>query len=244
MNLYFLVEGKTEAKVYPAWLSHLLPTLTRVDNYDDVERNNYFLISAAGYPCIIYDGLPTAIEEIRDNGKYNYLVLCLDADEDTISDRQDEIHECIREKKLELGNTALVIMVQNRCIETWFLGNRKVFLRNPQTQPLLDYTRYYDVADKDPENMGKYKGFATHAKFHEAYLKAIFGARRISYTKRNPGDVLKKEYLEQLQKRIRYKPKQLLTLGHFLKLCDKIKYLTADNCEALRKQPPLAGADE
>lgn len=225
MNLYFLVEGKTEAKVYPAWLSHLLPTLTRVKSYDAVERNNYFLISAQGYPSIIYDSLPSAIEEIRDNGKYNYLVLYLDADEDTISERQDEIHECIREKKLELGNTELVIIVQNRCIETWFLGNRKVFLRHPQTQPLLDYTRYYDVSDNDPEKMGKYKGFATHAQFHHAYLKAIFRARKIRYTKRNPGDVLKEEYLEQLQKRIRDKLGQLPTLGHFLQLCDKI---TAD----------------
>lgn len=222
MNLYFLVEGTTEAKVYPAWLSHLLPTLTRVKSYDKVKQNNYFLISAQGYPSIIYDSLPTAIEEIRDNGKYNYLVLCLDADEDTVSERQDEIHECIREKKLELGNTELVIIVQNRCIETWFLGNRKVFLRNPQTQPLLNYTRYYDVSNNDPENMGKYKGFATHAKFHQAYLKAIFRARRISYTKRNPGDVLKEEYLEQLRQRLRDKPGQLPTLGQFLQLCDKI----------------------
>ena len=30
MNLYFLVEGKTEKKVYPQWLSHLIPGLKQV----------------------------------------------------------------------------------------------------------------------------------------------------------------------------------------------------------------------
>ncbi len=32
MNLYFIVEGKTEQKVYPSWLSYLLPELQRVKN--------------------------------------------------------------------------------------------------------------------------------------------------------------------------------------------------------------------
>jgi hypothetical protein len=42
MNLYFLVEGQsTEKKVYPAWLSHLLPELNRVNNYDEVDTNNF-----------------------------------------------------------------------------------------------------------------------------------------------------------------------------------------------------------
>jgi len=41
MNLYFLVEGThSERKVYPAWLSYLLPELQRVYNYDDVNEKN------------------------------------------------------------------------------------------------------------------------------------------------------------------------------------------------------------
>ena len=42
MNLYFLVEGaQSERKVYPAWLTYLLPELQRVDNCDDVNEKNY-----------------------------------------------------------------------------------------------------------------------------------------------------------------------------------------------------------
>lgn len=70
MNLYFLVEGKsTEKKVYPAWLQHLLPELKQVPNYDEVEKNNYYLFSANGYPSIIYEHLPNAIADIQENGK-------------------------------------------------------------------------------------------------------------------------------------------------------------------------------
>ena len=55
MNLYFLVEGKrTENKVYPAWLKHLLPELQQVKNFDEVDKNNFYLFSANGYPSIIY----------------------------------------------------------------------------------------------------------------------------------------------------------------------------------------------
>ena len=45
MNLYILVEGKnTEKKIYPSWLSYLLPQLKRVNFYDQVDKNSYFLM--------------------------------------------------------------------------------------------------------------------------------------------------------------------------------------------------------
>ena len=53
MNIYFLVEGQsTEPDVYPAWLSFLVPELIRVDNFDEVDRNNYYLFSSCGIPYI------------------------------------------------------------------------------------------------------------------------------------------------------------------------------------------------
>ncbi len=55
MNIYLLVEGHTEADVYPAWIGHLLPELERVDNYDEVEQNNYYLFSSCGIPHIEND---------------------------------------------------------------------------------------------------------------------------------------------------------------------------------------------
>ncbi|MFE1747807.1 hypothetical protein [Coleofasciculus sp. H7-2] len=224
MNLYFLVEGRrTEKKVYPAWLGHLLPELQRVDAYALVNVKNYYLISGEGYPSLIYDFIPRAIEEINLSGKYNYFVVCLDAEENTVADIRNEIDEFIRKESFELGKTKFFIIVQNRCLETWLLGNRKIYSKNPQNQPLLDYIRYYDVSVDDPEFMGKYNEFNTHAQFHGAYLKALFEGKNITYNKRNPGEVLKPYYLNELKARIKAQPPQLNTFKSFINFCDMIK---------------------
>lgn len=222
MNLYFLVEGRrTEKKVYPKWLSYLLPKLTPVKNYDDVNQNNYYLISAEGYPSIIYDSIPASIEEINSSGKYDYFVVCLDADESTVDERKEEIYDFIDEEKLELKKAKMAIIVQNRCFETWFLGNRKIYTRNPPKN-LLQYTRYYDVSVDDPELMGK-SDRKTHASFHLAYLKALFEAKNLTYSKKIPGEVLEEYYFQQLLKRIKDKPEHLRSFSKFIELCEEIK---------------------
>lgn len=223
MNLYFLVEGtQSERKVYPAWLSHLLPELQRVDNYDDVNENNYYLISGEGYPSL-YDYIPRSIEEINLNGKYSYFLVCLDAEENTVAELTREIDEFLSQQKIKLNNAQLVLIFQNRCLESWLLGNRKIYSKNPQNKPLLDYTKYYDVSVNCPENMRRYQNFNTHAQFHGAYLRALFEAKNITYSKKRPGDVLKPFYLEQLLTRIEVQPEQLTTFRQFIAFCNKIK---------------------
>lgn len=224
MNIYFLVEGKrTERKVYPAWLAYLLPELHRVQSYDEVDRNNYYLFSGEGYPSIIYEHIPNAIEDIRSIGKYNYFVVCLDAEESSVNDIREEVDSFLQTEKIEMGNTQMILIVQNRCIETWFLGNRKIYSRNPQSPPLLNYTRYYNVETNCPEKMGKYDNFNTHAQFHEAYLKALFEEKRISYSKRNPGAVLQEYYLQELRKRIEAQTEHLPSFQYFIEFCKMIK---------------------
>lgn len=224
MNLYFLVEGRrSEMKIYPSWLEYLLPNFKRVYNYNEVQENNYYLISAEGYPSIIYDSLPSAIEEIQDQQNYDYLILCLDSDEVTITERKQEINDYLSENqnlKNALGKTQLKIIVQNRCIETWLLGNRKIYTRNPQDKDLLDYTRYYNVADDDPEKMGKYNS-NTHAAFHEKYLKALFKAKNMKYSKEMPRDAQEGYYLEELQRRVT-ETEHLSTLKEFIDFCQMI----------------------
>jgi hypothetical protein len=52
MNVYFLVEGKrTEKKVYPLWLSHLVPELRKMQWYHQVVKNNYCVFSGNGFPA-------------------------------------------------------------------------------------------------------------------------------------------------------------------------------------------------
>ena len=82
MNLFFLVEGRrTESKIYPAWLSYLLPQLQRVKNYRKITQNNYYLIDGGGYPSI-KERIVYYIDEINTinqspiNSNYHHFVIC------------------------------------------------------------------------------------------------------------------------------------------------------------------------
>jgi hypothetical protein len=187
MNLYFIVEGETERKVYPSWLSYLLPELQRVKNPSQAHTNNYYLISGGGYPSL-YEEVEAAVENINISQKYNYLIICTDAEENSVEHMQQEISEYFLENELNIENSQLKIVIQNRCIETWFLGNSKIYSRQPQSQRLLEYNRYYDVSKECPELMGKYES-DVHAHFHEAYLKELFAAKNMQYSKTKPRDV-------------------------------------------------------
>ncbi len=69
MNIYFLVEGQSsEADVYPAWLSYLIPELTRVTYFNEVDHNNYYLFSSNGIPYIEKD-IVNAAMDINDFGR-------------------------------------------------------------------------------------------------------------------------------------------------------------------------------
>jgi hypothetical protein len=224
MNIYFLVEGNsTEKKIYPKWLEYLVPDLVRVKYHDQVENNNYYLISGEGYPRILYDGLENAVDKILEIPKYDYLVICVDADEELVEERTRYIDEFIHKKEINLGKTKVEIIVQNRCIETWLLGNKKIFdSRQPIGRPLLDYVNYYDVSQNDPEEMGKYE-MRNHADFHDEYLREVFRSKNTTYSKKFPNDAKEKYYFEELQKRVRDKPQNLKTFQVFLEFCGKVR---------------------
>jgi hypothetical protein len=114
MNLYFLVEGKTESKLYPKWIKHLIPNLSRISVPSDADKNNYFLISGGGFPHLLHRHLPDSIDDVNSSGNYDYLVLCLDADEQTVSERLEEVNQFIHHESLILANSELKIIVQNR----------------------------------------------------------------------------------------------------------------------------------
>ncbi|MCK4764754.1 MAG: hypothetical protein KAW12_21325 [Candidatus Aminicenantes bacterium] len=220
MNIYFLVEGFTEKKIYPQWLSYLMPGLEQVERFDEVENRNYYIFTAGGYPSILEE-VKNAAENINDCGKYSHLVVCLDADEFTVEERKEEVAKTFRGASFEL-KAELVVIVQNRCFETWFLGNRKVYPRNPQDERLRDYTKFYNVSEKDPEIMEKFPGFNRIAQFHGDYLKRMLGEKNIPYTKKNPRGVRESAYVEALQKRIKDKPGQLETLKTFFSFCESV----------------------
>jgi len=227
MNIYFLVEGRrTEKKVYPRWLSYLVPNLKQVHGFDKVENNNYYLFSSNGYPSII-DDIKNAIDDINYCGKYSYMVVCLDADESTVENRRKEIQKIFQANAQQL-KVEPVIIVQNRCFETWFLGNRKVYPRNPQDRILRKYCSFYNVSKSDPETMPNFTGFGSIAQFHADYLKRMLREKDICYTKKNPGDVGERHYLKSLQKRVMDNPTHLKTLQDFFIFCKSIHSILAD----------------
>ena len=232
MNIYFLVEGKsTEKKIYPKWLEYLIPDLVRVKYHYQVENNNYYLISGERYPRILYDGLENAVDKILEIPKYDYLVICVDADEESVEERIKYIHEFIHMREINLGKTKVEIILQNRCIETWLLGNKKIFdSRQPLGQPLSNYASYYDVSQNNPEEMGKYE-MRNHADFHYEYLKEVFRSKNITYSKKFPNDAKEKYYFEELQKRVQDKPQDLKTFQFFLEFCQKIRNSMMQNAE-------------
>jgi len=145
MNLYFLVEGTTEGLFYPLFIKYFFEgKLNRTEEYGLAKSNDYYLISCDGYPYIFrgsqkpdynVTALKSAILEVNDNPVYDYLIVCLDTDESTIQERQAELDKYIQ-KYADEGvvlneHCQLKLVAQNRCIETWFLGNRKVYSSNP-----------------------------------------------------------------------------------------------------------------
>lgn len=231
MNIYFLVEGNsTEKKIYPKWLEYLIPNLVRVQYYDQVKNNNYYLISGKGYPRILYDGLENAVDKILEAPRYDYLVVCVDADEDSVEERIQYIREFISNKEINLGKTKVEIIIQNRCIETWLLGNKKIFdSRQPLDLPLASYVKYYDVSLYNPEEMGKYE-MRNHANFHYEYLREVFRIKNTTYSKENPRGAKEKYYFEELQKRVRDQPEDLKTFQFFLEFCERVKNIIDSKC--------------
>lgn len=228
MNLYFLVEGRhTERKLYPHWLAHLMPHFVQVPHANDVSRNSYFLFSGQGQPHLLDRALPNAIKEINEIGRFDFLILCIDAEESTVDNLKNEVSARLEEQNEKLStSTSFRLIVQNRCVETWLLGNRKMFPRNPSDNELRKYIDFYNVREKDPERLGVFSGFSTHASFHLAYLQAIFQERNEQYGKKNIGVAADKVFLEELIQRIKDFPDHLPTLQVFLGLIQKIAELT------------------
>ncbi len=245
MNFYFVFEGKTEPIIYKKWFSILLPKLSEVKSYDEVTKNNYHYQSDMGIPNC-YNIVADAIQEINEFPEYDYLVLFLDADALSIDEKREEANEFIQkildkteneyEYKNLPSNCKFHIIVQKVCIETWFLGNRKFFPRQPHNELLKEYINYYDIFKNDPEklasefieddeNQNRIFGYATKALFHESYLREIFKERLKgqAYRKSRPKYVQEEDYLLQLLKRIKEEPSHLKSFQEFIEFCKEVK---------------------
>ncbi|MEQ6119164.1 hypothetical protein [Reichenbachiella sp. MALMAid0571] len=223
MNIYFIVEGRrTEKKVYAAWLNHLLPNLSRVEWAFESENDNYYLFNGNGFPALLHNHLKNSIEEVNEHGNYDYLVIVLDVDESTVDERIIEVNNFVDSNNIKLINSELVIIPQNKCIETWFLGNRKIYKSNPQSSELLQYVKFYNVKEDDPEIMEKFPSFNTHSQFHAEYCKEFLRERNIRYSKNKPNGVVELDYLNNIIER-EQETSHLSSFRIFLDFCSKVK---------------------
>lgn len=221
MNLYFIVEGRrTEYKIYPAWLQQLLPDHQRISVVTEAQRKNYYLAHGQGIPslCRFFQD---AVEELNELGTFNFLIVCLDAEEGTISQAREDLMNSLAKRNLKPQGYEIKVIVQNRCMETWLLGNRKVFQRNPSDATLRSYLAHFDVSQGDPEQMPKLVSDVTHAAFHLDYLKRTMQERNMEYTKVSPNAVTTSDYLDQLILRTQ-ETNHLPTLKDFLDFCAKL----------------------
>ncbi len=167
MNLYFLLEGeKTEVQLYPAWIKFLKPQLQQVDFISQIDVNNFYIFSAGGIPSI-YNHTVNAIKDINANPVFDKLVVCLDSEQMSVQDRIDELNRFIEDSGVKLNNKCdIKYIVHNICIESWFLGNRKIVKRQPQSLKLRQFLTFYNVMTDDPELMQMLEGYRNNADFH------------------------------------------------------------------------------
>lgn len=208
MNAYIIVEGdKTETNVYPAWLSILSPRLQRVENANDATENCYYLFSGAGQPNIFAHTAKSVadVNAINASGMchYDYIMVCLDTEEESRAYIESQIESYMREENVTLDpSTKLMIFEQKVSMETWFLGNRKVYHSQPQDPEYIKYQRYFNVSKGDPEDMGEYDPDKFNkAGFHLKYLRKMLQERRMVYNKNNTQEVEKVTYLNELIRR-------------------------------------------
>jgi hypothetical protein len=221
MNLYFLVEGaSTEIKFYPELVKSIFEDrLIRIQNVQDVNdiENSYYILTGNGYPQIYSHILKNTIEDINQYPHFNYLFVCLDADEMSIEERSIEFREVCEALKREgtvlNENCEIVLIIQNRCIETWFLGNKRFFRRNTSNEDMLNFHFFYNVKTHDPEEMNYDIGYDNHASYHYSYLKHMVKENRRVYSKRNANTVCELTYISQLKERFT-KEKHIGTFGY------------------------------
>ncbi|MCI5226503.1 MAG: hypothetical protein D3918_07545 [Candidatus Electrothrix sp. AX2] len=222
MNVYFLVEGKTEKKVYPKWLAYLAPQLKRVNFPSDVLADNYYLISGGGFPSILDNHLVDSAADVNASGKFDYFVLAIDTDDVSAKEKVEEVEEFIIDHNVVFNDCEVVILPQVVCMETWFLGNQRIYARNPSSAQISAFTSHYNTAQNDPEKMQQPERYSgSIGNYHFQYLKNMLREKNIRYSKTNPQGVTEPYYIDELCGRIKLEPNCLNSLQNFLMFLEK-----------------------
>ncbi len=200
MNVYLVVEGRGEKRVYAHWVPLVNPSLSVVDGIDQVTNNNIFIISGEGYPHY-FDVIENGVYDVANDNNFDRLVIAIDAEDMAYEEKRQEIIGFIEglQTKIEYR-----VIVQNFCLETWALGNKKIFPRNPTTDCVRAYQAIYNVLENDPEQLpGWPEKELNRSQFSVKYLRCLFNEkyRNLAYTKSNPSVLLHHSYYKRVKER-------------------------------------------
>ena len=220
MNYYVIVEGKTEFKIYPKWISYCNKNLKITSRIEDISENSVFFVGANGYPNIL-NMIEAGVKDIKQFRNFDLLVVGIDSEEKTYNEKLAEISTFIDKSGIEIEYR---VIVQNFCFETWALGNRRIFRRRTSNETLREYIKYYDVISNDPELMPSFtpKNYP-RVEFALRYLhKGINDLHtRLTYSKSNPYYLGEEYYFKELVSRLE-DTKHISSFDLFLALCYNI----------------------
>lgn len=231
MNLYLLVEGRAELSVYPAWIEYFTEgRLTKCKAAADVVHNNYFIFNGGGAGTMKHHSIVDSIKEISANPVFDYFVVVIDAEDQTVRERARLVEMVIEEATVALPtNCTVQIIVQKVCFETWLCGHTDYFIRarSSTDRNVKMFVDDYDMESLDPEDMPTNPANRpnlrqlTIGKYHFLYLSHML--RPSSYGKGRAGALADISYLERLIQRREETPAHLQTLQDFLSFMDQAR---------------------
>lgn len=204
MNLCFLVEGAlTEKYVYRSWIKHTFPALSEVSATGDMKSDTYYIVAGNGNPQY-KKRIAELMADFQAYPAIDHFFICVDAESKAYTEAFEEIESEVA-KHSQSPQLSIHIIIQNGCIETWFLGHTGMMQQVASASRMSKYVKFYDVSKKDPEHMEAHPDHPIRAHFHQEYLQEMFLAQnpRQRYRKKSPGLVLEKPYLDALRERCR-----------------------------------------
>jgi hypothetical protein len=201
MKIYLVVEGrKSEENLYPKWIKYINEKFEIVYRIEDMVDNSIMLISGCGYPQY-FDIIRNSIDDIKKFNVFDKLIIAVDSENCTYEEKFNEINDFLLSTDIPIPYE---IIIQHFCIETWALGNKKIYKRNAESAKLKSYQRIFNVAKYDPELLpANDEEQLNRAQFANKYLNLLLHEKyeHLSYKKGSPKEVGEKYYFEQILKR-------------------------------------------
>lgn len=199
MILYFVVEGRHyEKKIYKKWIPYLKSQLNYVDTVADLKANSFYIVSGNGYPQYKLR-IRDACADINNLGNIDCLFICVDTEESKYEARLNEINEYIRNECPPI-NCEIIVIIQNKCIECWLMGNKDIDISNTSNHELVRYRNNYNVNVLDPEKLTSINN-RTIGEYAKRYLILMLRENGLRYTRNSVRDVATHDYFIKLLER-------------------------------------------